>query len=345
MNKLYLMLPAVMLLVLSCGGNQESVDNKLEDPIAVQVGQATRGNMTIYKKFTGTIEGIEQALLTAKIPGTVVEVRIHPGESVRADDVLLKLDESGSSSGIEQAEAYYSNAKKTLNRMKHLFDEGAISEQQYNNAETSFKVAEANFKTARNMVKITSPISGIVTELKVNVGDQTFPGQKLVTVSRVDSLRLKFGADSEDIENLNVGDTATVYPVGEKDNTIQGVVTRVARSADPMTRAFDVEVSISNKNDMLRPGDFAGCAIALKKLSDIVMVPDDAIVLSEGMRKIFVVRSDTATIVPIATGESSEGYTQILSGVNTGDTVVTVGQGFLEDKTYIKATGAEASTK
>ncbi len=337
------MLSVVMLLIISCGGSDESLENGVDDPIAVQVAEATHGDMVVYRSFTGTIEGIEQAFLTAKISETVVEVRTSPGESIDAGDVLVKLDESGSSSGFEKARAYYQNSKKTLKKMKHLFDEGAISEQQYDNAETSFEVAEANFKAARDLVEIRSPISGVVTELKVNVGDQISPGQKLVTISRVDSLRLRFGADSEDIEKLDIGDAARVYPVGDESNATQGVVTRVAGSADPKTRAFDVEVSIESRNGALRPGDFAGCSIALTTLTDIVMVPNDAVLLSEGIRKIFVVRGDTAVVVHATTGESADGYTQVLSGVQVGDRVVTVGHSFLEEKSVVTVT--EASPK
>jgi RND family efflux transporter MFP subunit len=343
MRKRLVLMFVILLAGLSCGQNKQAANNhnSRDERVSVSAAVATVGNMTVYREYTGTVEGIEQATLTSKISETVVGVRTRAGSSVRQGDMLIELDKTGPTSSYGQAKAYFENAQKSVTKMERLYNEGAISEQQYDDAKTAFRVAESNYEAARDLVEVRSPISGMVTELSVNIGDQTFPGQKLVTVSRVDSLRLTMGVDPEDIGYISVQTTPEVYPVGGKDARVAGVVKRVAGSADPKTRAFNVEIVFAASNQLLRPGAFAGCSLPLLELENVLRVPNEAILLREGLQKAFVVKGDTAIATDVMTGETSDGYTQIVSGLSDGDRVVTLGISFLQDRTAVKIDGGE----
>ncbi|MBU1317970.1 MAG: efflux RND transporter periplasmic adaptor subunit [candidate division Zixibacteria bacterium] len=342
MTKGRLAIVMLLLLSMSCGGGNTVPSNNHEERTAVEVAAAELGNMTVYRDYTGTLEGIEQAILTAKVSETVIDVRVKPGNSVREGETLILLDKSGATSSFIQAKAYYDNAQKTLSKMKALFDEGAISEKQYDDAQTAFNVSEANFRAARDLVEIKAPVSGVVTDLKANIGDQTIAGQKLATVSRVDSLRLTIGVDPDDVVLIAPGMTARVYPVGVKDTWTEGMVVRVAGSADPKTRAFNVEILIAHQSSGLRPGSFAGCTIPLRELKGVVKVPDESILMREGLKKIYIVTGDTAVATDIVTGGNSDGFTEIIQGVKDGDVVVTMGQVFLQDRSAIRIGNGEA---
>jgi len=342
MTKGRLAIVMLLLLSISCGGGNTVPSNNHGERIAVEVAAANIGNVVVYRDYTGTLEGIEEAVLTAKVAETVIDVNVKPGVSVNAGDMLILLDKSGATSSFMQAKAYYDNAQKTLNKMKALFDEGAIPEKQYDDAETAFSVAEANYKAARDLVEIKSPVSGVVTDLKANIGDQTFAGQKLATVSRIDSLRLTVGVDPDDVVLISPGMTARVYPVGVKDAWTEGKVVRVASSADPKTRAFNVEILIAHQSSGLLPGSFGGCTIPLRELKGVVRVPDESILMREGLKKIYIVTGDTAVATDIITGANSDGYTEIIEGVGEGYLVVTVGQAFLQDRSAIRIGNEEA---
>jgi membrane fusion protein (multidrug efflux system) len=341
MNRLLYVMLTLAALIVSCGGEQTATENGPER-ISVRVSPATRGNMVVQRDFTGTIEGIEQARLPARLSETIAEVKVRPGDRVGVDDVLVVFDKSGSASGFEQARAYFENAQKTRRKMQNLFDEGAISEHDFDAAETAFEVARANYIAARDLTEVRSSIAGVVTEVKVNEGDQATVGQILATVSRVDSLRIRFGVDPEDIADVELGMSAEVRPVGRGDEPVYGVVNRVSESADPKTRAFDVEVLLAGNNPHLRPGGFAVCRLPLIHLTDVLKVPDDALVLQEGIKKVFLVRGDTAFTRIVETGESADGFTQVTSGVSEGDLLVTVGHSFLEDGSSVRIETGEA---
>ncbi len=322
----------------SCG---EEASQVTEERQTVEVSVVERGDLTVFSDYTGTLQGIEQADLKAKIGEAVTTVHVDIGDTVAAGSVLISLDRTGPSSQYQQAKAQYDFAASTLRKMKSLYEEGAISEQDYDDARTAFRVAEANFKAAREIVDIISPISGVVTGIKVNVGDEIPAGRKVATVSRVDSLRLVVGVDPGDIEYIETGMPVIVYQVGDRDTRAEGRVGRVAVSADPETRAFDVEVVLAGGTPKLRPGTFAVTSFPLRQLRDVVVVKDDAVLLQEGIRKIFVVRGDSALMRDIETGESSLGRTHVLSGVEAGDTVVTLGQAFLPERSAVSIQAAE----
>jgi len=117
MNRLFGVLLITCTVVISCGGGETTVENGPE-LVAVEVAEATIGKMTVFREFAGTLEGIEQARLSSKLSETVARVVVAPGDRVRADDVLVVFDKSGSSSGYEQARAIYENAQKTMKKMK-----------------------------------------------------------------------------------------------------------------------------------------------------------------------------------------------------------------------------------
>jgi hypothetical protein len=107
-----------------------------------------------------------------------------------------------------------------------------------------------------------------------------------------------------------------------------------------------VEISVVNSEPSLKPGSFAGCKVPLFESKGVIMVPDESILLRQGLKKIYVVRDDTARITDVVTGENSDGFTRIISGVDPGDVVVTVGQSFLQDKSAVTISdGREAGER
>ncbi len=336
-----LSLVPLLLMMLSCGGRSSSETIADGERVAVRVATVEKGTLKIYRDYTGTLEGIEQADLTAKIGETIVDVRVRPGDRVRAGEIVMSFDRTGPTSRYQQAKAQFDLSDKTLMKMTKLFEEGAISEQAFDNTKAEHTVAEANFRAAREVVDVPSPIDGVVTDIAVNEGDQTFIGQKVATVSRVDSLRLTFGVDPSDLSDIDAGTAVVVYPAGDKSAGVEGVVRRVASSADPKTRAFKVEVVVRADQKLLKPGSFAGCTIPLRDIADAVFVPEPAVLLYEGIKRVYTVHGDTAQAIEITTGVSSNGFTQVLSGLANGDTVVVVGQSFLADKSAITITSGE----
>jgi membrane fusion protein (multidrug efflux system) len=306
--------------ICSCGSNQDTFEK--ERPIvAVKVTVVELSDEEIVKTYTGTLEGEKQAVIYAKISEAVKAVHVREGQRVQADQVLISLDKSGPSSRYQEALSLYRNAEKNYKKMDYLFGEGAVSESQFDAAKTEYEVTKA----------------GLVTSLKVSKGDFLGPGQELTTVATVDRLRVKFGVNAADIGSVAPGTVVTVSS-GGATQTVEGIVQSVARSADPVTRTFQVEAILDNSDGALKPGIFVRIDLSLEGLTGVVVIPRQAVIARRWGEATFVVSNGIAHETVVKTGADLDGRIVVVSGLSSGDTVVTLGQDYLQEGTKVNIT-------
>jgi len=321
------------LSLFSCGSNQDVVE-KERPAVAVKAVVIALTDEEIVKTYTGTLEGEKQAVIYAKIAEAVDTVRVREGQHVKPDQVLISLDRSGPSSRYQEVLSLYRNAEKNYKKMEYLFNEGAVSESQFDAAKTQYEVYKANFEAAKQLVDIQSPIDGVVTSLKVSKGDFLGPGQELATIATVETLRVKFGVNASEIGSVIPGMPVTVSISGE-DKKVMGNVLSVAGSADPITRTFQVEVVFDNSEVALRPGQFARIDIPLERLTGVVVVPRQAVLARQEGSVVFVVSNGVAHEREVITGKDLDGRIVVSSGLNVGDTLVTLGQNYLQEEVEV----------
>ncbi len=334
---------AVTAVMASCnGGQQQAEAERPAVPVRVQVIVPFNENLT--KTYTGVLEGQNQAVMYAKVAEAVDSVLVREGDRVSAGQVLVKLDREGPTSNLRQAESVYRNAEKNYNKMKVLFEQGAIAETQFDAAETDYEVARASYESARQLVEIQSPIKGTVTSVNVRRGDFLQQGQVVATVAATDRLRVRFDVKTSDMNLVQLGDTVRV--VSETVNeALPGVVTAVAQSADPVSRAFEVEAIVANTgsgNDTaFRPGMFVRVLLIMQRLENVVGVPQDAVIALANGSAVYVVDDGVAFRRMVSLGAEAGGRVVVEEGLQPGDTVVTLGQSYLDDSTAVRITDVE----
>jgi len=333
------------LLLISCGGDDSAVPEALEQVVSIRGMVVNPTARQLERVFTGTLEGERQAVIRAKISEAVEKLYVREGEVVQANDVIVGLDKNGPSSNYVQSRSVYLNAEKNFNKIKYLYTEGAISESQHDAAETEYTVAKANFEATLQTVELRTPVAGTVTAINVSVGDYVVPGEEIATVATIDRLRMKFGVNSNDIKYFGIGDDVRVFVGAVADSTGQGKVVTVARSADPVTRTFQVEVEVENSRRLFKPGMFARAEIVIERFEDILVVPRAAVVDRGQAKYIYIVRGDRVHLQEISLGTEFNGYSQAVSGLNPGDTIVTIGQDYLSDDFRIKLIAMESAGK
>ncbi len=330
-NKSCLFTFSVLLIILNinCGEkteNSNSANLKLLDTVAVNVSKVKIGNIQLSKTYTGTLEGEEQANIVSKIPERIVEIKVHVGDNVKAGQILVILDKSGASSQYYQAQAGYLNAKKDLERMEALFNEGAISQQLLDGTRTAFEVARANFEAAKNTVELASPISGVVTAINNNVGELANPGLPLIIVASIQRMKLVFDVGEEDIPNLVAGQNTEVYSELKPTIIQKGKIIQISKSADIQSRSFELKTLFQNTSDKwFKPGMFCRVNVELKNRKNILTVPNTAVSIIQNSKGVFVVNGHKASVRKIETGITDGKKTEILSGLNEGDIVITLG--------------------
>lgn len=339
MNRLSTILIASIVIVtgLSCGGAKKQAVVE-EKPVSVTVIPARTQNLAVTRVYSGSLEGLKQANIYASIPVAVVDLPISEGSEIQAGQAVIILDKQGVASQFQQAEAVYTQARDDFEKMGRLYNEGAISEQAYNGSKTSYDVARANYLSAKQQIELTSPISGVLTDLGVNVGQYVGLGVPLATVAQIDKMRLTIYVDSRGATFIKSGQRAvvTVDTEASGQSDFDGVVTEVARSADPDTRLFKVEIQIDNGSRMLRPGMFARASITVEQLENVLTVPRESVFIFEGVAKVFKANGNRSHEQTITLGESTAQIYQVTGGISEGDSIIVLGRSQVEDGTLIK---------
>ncbi len=294
-------------------------------------------NLAVTKTYTGTLEGEAQANIVAKISERITGINAEVGKSVAKGSPVILLDKSGTTSQYYQAEANFINAGKNLERMRTLLAEGAISQQLFDGTQTAYDVAKANFDAARSAVILTSPISGVITALTVNLGDLAVPGVVLATVANIQRMKVIFNVSEADVMRLRTGQRVEVYSEGLGTASAQGQVVQIAKSADVRSRSFEIRALFANTADQwYRPGMFCKVSVEMAPRHNVLAVPASSI-LSDGFStSVFKVSGNRAIRQPVVTGISDGQKVEIVSGLQNQEIVVTVGATNLRDSSLVK---------
>ncbi len=328
-----------MLIIFFAGCSENNSKDKQtvkEDLVPVQTAKVERKSLSQSKTLNGTLEGEEQSIIVAKISERITSINVRVNDYVKKGDVLIQLDKTGPSSNYLQTSAAFENTKKDFERMKALFEAGAVAEQQLDQAKTAYEVAKANFNASESTVNLTSPISGIITELNVNVGDWVTPGTHLAVVANTNSMIIKFSVSETEMQKLKIGDQVKIYSESAIDREVTGRITEISRSASLDSRSFQVKAKFQNsKNSFFKPGMFVNVDVVLELQENILVVPTSALTISNNETVVYVINNNTAHPVNVETGINNEKYTEIISGLKEGQAIVTLGMNNLEDSTKV----------
>jgi len=329
------LMAAIALSSLGCSGSQDTVEEIKRVPVKASVIEYT--DQYVARRYTGSLEGEKQAVLYARLAEPVEKILVREGQKVAIDEVLLTLDKNGPTSNYVSTESVFLNAEKNFNKMKFLFEQGAISETQFDDARTNYEVARAQFDAVRRLVEIHSPIGGTVTKISVSPGDFLTVGQELVTVATTGKLRVEFNVNPEEIGYFK-SDVDVLVSHESVPDKMKGRVVTISTSADPVTRGFKVEALIDDPDPRFRPGMFVQIEYVLEHLDSIVAIPREAILTLDNKSVLYVIKGGLAERREVTLGAGLGGSVQVTAGLNPGDTLVTLGQNYLADSTPVNLT-------
>lgn len=362
------------LLSLSGCGPQEQETTTTEEPhvVPVEVAQVSKGDVAITDKVTGYLAPNLEVNVVPKMAGKVAKVNVKVGDRVKAGQVLVELDASELNAQLKQAQAAlnsakiqlegalasaqtnYDAAKRELERMQYLYEQGGISEQQFQATKTQYELARVQLENAKKSnleqaeaavelirtqlanTVVTAPASGIVTEVNVKAGElagQTMPVVKIVDM---DTVLATFNLTESQIKLVKKGDKLAVRVPAATDEELTGTVQEVSPVAGPQTKAFTVKVALANKNHQLKPGMSAELSLTLQKVAQALVVPVDALMAQEEETYLYVVNNDTARRQKVKVLLENDTLAAVKGELQAGQWVVVVGKEQLEDNAQVK---------
>ena len=296
------------------GTDALSAGNLLTRTVTITVKNA--GGLTTAQAATASINGVSsigsatfayqaERTLTAQAAGTVTSINVQEGSEVAKDDIILGL------SGDDLTESIQS-ASESLR---------------------SAEISMQNLQDAMNNYTITAPISGTIIEKDAKVGDAVKAGDTLCIVYDLSYLEMSINVDELQISSISVGQQVQITADAVPDKTYVGTVTRVSMkgASNGGTTTYPVSIRIDD-TDGLRPGMNANAEIVVAEAKNALVVPNAAVVRGSYVLVTkdspSAANADTAmeapegfVYVPVKTGVSDDDYTQIVSGIQEGDTI------------------------
>jgi membrane fusion protein (multidrug efflux system) len=286
----------------------------------------------------GSLEAVQGVMVTAELTGKVVNIAFEPGAKVRAGDLLLQQDISSEAAQLRAAEAEVALAKITLERTRKLLTGKTVSQSQYDNADAQYKQAAAqvdNIRAAISKKTIRAPFAGRLGIRLVNLGQILNEGEAIVSLQSLDPIFVNFFLPQQQLEQIQPGFTVRVTTDALPDKIIEGKITAINPAVDAATRNIQVQATVVNPRERLRPGMFVNVAVVLPAQDKVLAIPATAVLYATYSDSVFVVEekkseknSQPGKIVRqqfVRLGEKRGDFIAVSSGLKENETIVSTG--------------------
>lgn len=299
---------------------------------------------------------IAQADVAAKTVGYLDAVLVDRGDRVRKGQLVALVrpsdlpDQLAAARGtLAQAQAAVALARANRERAERLAPSGVVSQQELQAAVSAATGGEAALQAAQANVaalavrlgemRIESPLDGVVAQRRLDPGPLVGPNSgagAILTVERIDVLRVYVPVNERDVFRLRVGQDAHVDLDAFPGQRYGGRVVRVAPGFDPVTRTLDAEVHVKNPGE-LRSGMYGRASIVTAVHKGAHVVSAASVQLSEDKAYVFVVKGDKAVRTAVTLGVDGGDWLEVTGGLQPGDEVVTAGMDALADGATVRA--------
>ncbi len=326
-------------LLPGCG--KDSGQGKVERPVVsgvtTVVVEPSRVDETMEAQ--GTVHSERRTVIASRVMGAVTALNIREGDTVKAGQVLLTLDDTdarqrarAADMAADAASRNRTLAETTWRRYQGLFEKQAVSSQEMDRVQAAKDVADADYERARAMAdeartflaftRITAPAPGVVVDKHIDVGGMASPGMPLLTMEGLGDAYVEVDADESLSGRIRPGMAVQVV-IDALNRTLEGTVREVMPDIDPATRTFTVKIDTPEKD--LKTGLFVRVRIPVGA-REVLAVPPSAIVRKGQLAGVYVVsEAGVITYRLIKEGPVRAAGVEVLSGLKPGERVITAG--------------------
>ena len=342
-------LTGVAPLVLSGCSRAVTQEEDAKEPteVAVQVGTVKKADLRGWVEAYGVVEpepakaGAPSggAKLAAPFAGIVASVDVTEGQSVKAGDLVVKLDDRIAQAAVEKAQHALVFAQQVSDRLARLVGTGAVSIQLKQEADQRLAAAQAEVaavQAATAQVRLASPLDGIVARVSVQPGQSVDLNTVVAEIIDLKRLVVTVNVPADEAGRVHAGQAAEIFTENAAKPAATTSVSFVSPTIDMKIAAAPVRLAVP-EDATLRPGQFVRARIVAEELTDRLVVPRESLVKTDEGRVIYRVEEDKAVQVPVTTGLRDGDLVEVeADGLKEGDTIVTVGAYGLPKETKIK---------
>ncbi len=307
-------------------------------------------------QLTGTLRAVDQVTVKAKVAAEVRAVMVREGESVKAGQVLVKLDTSEYEARVAQARGNLNNARaqmeiatKARDNNLALVEKGFISKNAFDNSASQYAAAKASVDSAQGALDIVlkslndtvsrAPISGLVSVRHVQPGEKVATDSRLLEIVNLQQLELEAAVPSSEISKAAIGQKVELRIEGLSQR-FDGKVVRINPATQAGSRSISVYVQVANPQNLLRVGMFADGRLLLSSKAGVVALPQSAVRKVNGGSFVFAIVNNKIERLPVTLGSTGlvgdDHHIEITSGLEFGAQVIRTDMGNLTPGTPVR---------
>lgn len=341
MKQKTLIILVIALIAISIqffAGCSEEVDSKNLEQLYVENGIPVKTEKIISQPFSKGLEynavitGLKESSAFTTLTDKVEKINYQVGDYVEKDAIVLTFPTDNPTAQYFQAKLAYENSAATFERMKSFYQTGGISKQAFENAETSYKVAEANWHSIKQAVEVKAPISGVITKINVRESENVEKEDQLFTVAQIDKIKARIWVADRDINSVHLGQKAFA---SWNEITVEGKVDKVDLAMNQMKKAFAVEVVFDNAEKLIKTGITAKVTIVTYQSESSIFIERKNIIKENTNQFVYLNVNGLAKKQIIETGQNSGIDVEILNGLKPGDELIVEGQMLLSENSKL----------
>ena len=376
-----------LLTLTACGGGGSASSSAGEESaagVAVQVITVAADDISVENRVSGKVVADGETMIMVASSAKCTAVYVEAGDEVKAGDKICALDVESTLSQYNAANITYQStvkqyndqkaildrqlklAQDNVNNVKALFEIGAASQLEIDQAELSLAQAQAGRDSALAQLEagmqsykanveqlsvvmenldskgnVIAPVDGTLVSLSAAEGGYVSPSMPVAVIDGAEQMKVTVSVSETLVPKLAMGDEADIT-VAAAEQTFAGTIRSVEKTANMQTKLYNVTLSVPAEVGGLMSGMFADVTFRTDTAENAVVVPTEAILTSAGQQFVFVVDGDnTARRVDVTAGMAGSGVTQILTGLTGGEQLVTVGQSYLADGDPVRIVSGE----
>lgn len=368
MKRFLTLLFIITLLLTGCSSAEDTVVAEEETYTAIEVETLSYRELFIENVMTAKAYADKDIYVVPLMAGKVEKINVNVGDRVQKNQVLFVMDKEDISKQVNQAYTAYEAAmagyevsaaqiqvaKDSFERVKKLYEEGAVPETQYEQAKLAasdesieaakmgVEQAKVAYDNAASMLKnaeVKAPIAGVVASVNIVEGEYATASNPPITIVDSDSITVEFGVPANMVNKIQKGDKVTVE-ISAANYNAEAVINSISSSSDLMTNLYNVDIVLDNDGTM-KPGMFAKVYLNTDRIENTLAVKTEAVKERENKKYVFVVNGDMAAEKEVTTGLDTGTYIEIKTGLAEGDKVIVKGQDYISDGSKIKVVRGE----
>jgi membrane fusion protein, multidrug efflux system len=365
------------------GAAAPNQDAKAEvNAVPVEVAKAAKAPISASYSGTATLVSDHEAQVAAKTSGVLIRLHVEEGMMVKEGQLLAQLDDAVARSTLAQAEALMHKADATFAYADQSIKKQLISKREFDQANFDMQSQRAAFQNARlqlEFTRILAPVSGVIAERSVKLGNLIQTNQTLFRIVSMDTLQAVLNVPERQLGILKQGQGVALEADALAGKKFTGDILRIAPVVDAASGTFRVTCEFRDKTAQLKPGMFGRVEIVYDHREDALTIPRSALIEEDGETAVFVV--DKAPIKPatpvdpknppktpaadsktpavvvakndgfvahrklIKVGYTDNDKVEIRSGLDEGSRVITTGRNAVRDGTAVQVLGAPDDKK